>query len=162
MSGAFTPSPARTLPYTGWIATGDPAVAPVPMVWPPKQPTDVLDFTVDFLAWLEDGGDDVLEIVTVTPPTVTPGDVTINVLNVGGSTVTCWLGNGQGGAVYPMEFSVSTALGRTASFEVTLAVLSDTPNGTLGPAPAPVVWQFTNGRLDYRTSQNIIYLPLLT
>jgi hypothetical protein len=161
MSG-FVPSPARTVVYTGWMATGDPAVVPVPMVWPGKQPTDVLDFTVDMLPWLEDGGDDLLEVVTVTPPTITPGDVTINVLNVGGSTITCWLGNGQGGAVYPMEFSVSTQQGRTASFDVTLAVLADTPNGTPGPAPGPVVWQFTNGRLDYRTGQNLIYLPLLT
>jgi hypothetical protein len=160
MSG-FVPSPARTLAYTGWMATGDPAVVPPPMVWPAKEPTDVLDFTVDLSAWLADGGNDLLELVTVTPPSTTPGDIAVNVLNVGGATVTCWLIAGQGGATYPMEFSVATQQGRTANFDVVLAVLSDTPNGT-GPAPGPVTWQMGFGRLDYRTGQNLIMLPLLT
>jgi hypothetical protein len=163
MSGTFTPSPARTIPYLGWFATPSLLIPPVPMIWPAKEPQSTLDYTVDLSAWLADANDTMVS-VTVTPLTTTPGDVAIiPPLVVSGETITCWLVYGQGGASYGFGFSVATYLGRTADFEVSLAVQPDLPNGPAPiSGPVPVSWQMQYGRLDYRTPLNGIYVPALT
>lgn len=162
MSGTFTPSPARTIPYLGWFGTPSLSIPPVPMIWPAKEPQATLDYTVDLSAWLTDAND-TMTSVTVTPLSTVAGDVAITPpLVVSGETITCWLTYGQGGAQYGFGFSVATYLGRTTQFEVQLAVLADLPNGPIPiNGPVPVSWQMQYGRLDFRTPLNGAYLPSL-
>lgn len=141
---ALVPSAARTITLTGWITTGSVSVRPVALVWPAKQSRDVLDFSVNIAAWLADGGNDVPTSITVTPLTLVQGDVTIlPPLQVTTQLITCILAYGQGGATYGFAFSIVTEQGRLLEFEVTIAVLSTTPNvpTPLDP-PAPVYWPF--------------------
>lgn len=162
MSGsAYVPSPARTIPLVGWINTGSACVIPSPMVFPAKTPADVLDFTVDLEAWLEDGGWDIMQAITVTPGTTTPGDVAIgSPLIVSAGLITSWLSFGVPGATYELEYLVATEFGRSLTFTVSVPVLNTLPVPTppMGP-PVPVTWQIINGRLDFRVSRNLIYLP---
>jgi hypothetical protein len=157
----FIPSPARTIVYTGWV-TPPPNAIPVPMVWTAKNPADVLDFSVDIFAWLADGGDDIPQVITLTPLTTVKGDVAIaSPLIVGAGLITSWLSYGQAGGTYGIEFSISTLLGRTATFEVMLPILNVLPNPTLPTVPpVPVTWQFSYGRMDFRTGRNLSLYPL--
>ena len=139
----FTPSPARTIPYVGWANIGSLSPAPLPMVWPVKEPADVLDYSVNVTAWLNDGGEDTLASVTVTPLSTVPGDVAIAtpLIVTQPGLITAWLSYGQAGANYSLEYSIVTAAARTATFPVHIAVPSDLPNPTppVDP-PVPVTW----------------------
>lgn len=160
MSG-YIPSPARTIPLVGWQNTGSSSICPLPMVFPTKNPADVLDFTIDLSAWLEDGGWDVMTSVTVTPATTTPGDAAIAPpLIVSAGEVTAWLSFGVQGGTYDLEYQVVTQFGRTLTFNVSLPISNalPIPSPPSGP-PVPVNWQLRFAQLDFRVGVNMIYLP---
>jgi hypothetical protein len=158
----YVPSPARTIVYTGWLTTPLNAV-PVPMNWPSKNPADVLDFSVDFSAWLADTDDDLIVAATLTPATTVRGDINIAYpLIVTSQMITAWLSYGQAGGTYEIEFSVNTFIGRTATFSVLLNVLNVLPNPTPpGSPPVAVAWQINFGRMDFRVPVNAVYIPVM-
>ncbi len=109
----FVPVPRGTLPAT-----------PAPLVWPAKDPADVLDYEFDIsAALLANRGDGIATIdVAITPDGT--GDLTLNSMAADGAIAVLWFGGGQIGTVYTVQLTIGTTDGRTVSRAVLLPVQS--------------------------------------
>ncbi|MBU6246479.1 MAG: hypothetical protein KGN77_01885 [Xanthomonadaceae bacterium] len=142
---AWRPSAARTIaigfaPPPG-VRTRPPA--PLPLVWPNKDPGETLDFSLDCTAWLDDV-DDV--IVSATAGVGAPYDLVAQRTVVVGPLVVVWLAGGTSTQVYAVTVDVHTAGGRTLQREAWITVLPNSllqtgtitiasgPAGPVGPA----------------------------
>ncbi len=95
---------------------------PVLLTWPAKLTADVLDYSLDLTNWLADESDTISGTPTVST-TVT--GLTIGTVSVSGSVVTVWLSAGTTGATYGVNVVITTAGGRTETFQVLLPIGSD-------------------------------------
>lgn len=89
------------------------------LTWPTKDPSDVLDYEVDWSSWLATGD----EIVSVTN-TIT-GDDSALVIDTESNTTsaaTVWLSGGTVGRTYTVTCRIITAGGRTAERDVRIHV----------------------------------------
>ena len=138
----WQPSNARVLSLTGSVpsasssivsmisalsagaTTSATAAAGAPLAWPAKDPTDVLDYTLDVSdALAGDTGDSIATLdVAITPNA--PGDLVLNSSNASGTTAVMWFSAGQVGATYVVSVSVGTVSGRTITRSVQLPVIS--------------------------------------
>ncbi len=109
----FVPVPRGTLPAT-----------PAPLVWPAKDPADVLDYEFDIsAALLANRGDGIATIdVAITPDGAS--DLTLNSMAADGAIAVLWFGGGQIGTVYTVQLTIGTTDGRTISRAVLLPVQS--------------------------------------
>lgn len=80
-----------------------------------KDPDAVLDYTVDWSAWL---GADTIDDLTVTAPDGITVDSSTNTT----TTATAWLSGGTAGESYDVVFQVTTAGGRIDDRTITLMV----------------------------------------
>lgn len=74
-----------------------------------KQPTDQLDYDIDFSKWLPEG-----DLITTVTAEVDPADTELVVLSAGVSEadVKVWLGGGRDGSTYKVTVVVATTGGR--------------------------------------------------
>jgi hypothetical protein len=122
----WKPSNARTVVLDAFIPVprGSAAVAPPPLNWPAKDPTDVLDYQFDIsLAVVGNDGDSIASLdVTIEP--ADPGDLTLNSASADGTVAVLWLSGGQAGIVYTITLVIATTNGRTIQRSILLPVLS--------------------------------------
>ena len=80
-----------------------------------KDPSADLDYTVNWTVWL---AGDTISSATVTVPT----GLTLGSSSFTDTAVTGWISGGTTGQQYVVEFSITTAAGRTDRRSVTLTV----------------------------------------
>jgi hypothetical protein len=109
----FVPIPRGTIPTT-----------PAPLVWPAKDPADVLDYEFDVsAALLANRGDAIATIDVGIAPNAT-GDLTMTSTAADGAIAVFWFGAGQVGTVYTIQVTIGTTTGRTISRAILLPVQS--------------------------------------
>lgn len=109
----FLPVPRGTIPATA-----------APLVWPTKDPADVLDYEFDIsAALLANRGDGIVSIDAQVRPNGI-GDLSITNTTADGAVAVLWFGAGQSGTIYTVQISISTTGGRTISRAVLLPVQS--------------------------------------
>ena len=93
------------------------------LTWSGKVASDVLDFTLDLTAWLNDDCDSLLRA------TVGFDDTTLiqRALVLTSSMVTVWLGGGSPGGTSMVTVAASTFGGRAAGFAVALPIAASGP-----------------------------------
>jgi hypothetical protein len=122
----WRPSGARrvTLDGFGPIARGTTQSVPVPLSWPAKDPSDVLDYEFDIAAALAGNDGDVISAVNVSVTPAGTGDMVANSVVADGSLVVIWFAGGIGGTVYFVQIAVGTSSGRSISRVVRLPCLA--------------------------------------
>ncbi len=137
----WQPSSARVLSLTGSVpsasssivsmisalaagATTATAAAGAPLSWPPKDPNDVLDYTLDVSdALVGDIGDSIATLdVSIAPNAA--GDLTLNSSSASGTVAVLWFSGGNIGTTYVVTVSINTASGRTIARAIQLPVIS--------------------------------------
>jgi len=122
----WRPSGARRVILDGFVPVprGTIPTAPAPLVWPAKDPADVLDYEFDIsAALLANRGDSITTIDVVISPNAT-GDLSLTSTGADGAIAVLWFGAGQIGTIYTVQITVGTADGRTVSRAVLLPVQS--------------------------------------
>lgn len=129
------PSTARTVVLDAFIPVprGSTAVAPPPLNWPTKDPSDVLDYQFNMSpALIGNEGDSIATLdVFISPDN--PGDLTLGQAQADGPSAVLWLSGGQSGTVYTITILLSTINGRTLQRSILLPVLAlSTPPSPIG------------------------------
>jgi hypothetical protein len=121
----WKPSGARTVVLDSFIPVprGSTAVAPPPLNWPSKDPTDVLDYQLDISPALVGNDGDTIATLDVTIVPNNPGDLMLQSAQADGHIAVLWLSGGQAGTIYTVTLTLSTTNGRTLQRSVLLPVL---------------------------------------
>jgi hypothetical protein len=121
----WKPSNARTVVLDAFIPVprGSATVAPPPLNWPAKDPTDVLDYQFDISPAVVGNDGDTIAMLDVTIEPNEPGDIALNSATVDGSVAVLWLSGGQAGTVYLLTLVITTVNGRTIQRSILLPVL---------------------------------------
>ena len=121
----WKPSNARTVVLDAFIPVprGSAAVAPSPLNWPAKDPTDVLDYQFNISPAIVGNDGDTIATLDVTIEPNNPGDIVLNSAKVDGNVAVLWLSGGQAGTVYLLTLVVTTVNGRTIQRIILLPVL---------------------------------------
>lgn len=82
-----------------------------------KDPTDVLDYLIDWTAWLSTGE-------TITAHTCTAVGATVTSSTHTGTTVTAWLSGGTAPSTATLTCHITTSAGRQATRSVMVDVTS--------------------------------------
>lgn len=121
----WQPSSARTVALDGVLPLPRgvlPADLP-PLVWPIKDPGDVLDYSLDLSAALAgDPTDQVATVGVTTVPSGNPGDLLVGRIVGSGTSAVMWLSAGVVGTTYAVQVSVGTLKGRVIGRTVLLPV----------------------------------------
>lgn len=122
----WKPSNARTLVLDSFIPVprGSEAVAPPPLNWPAKDPTDILDYQFDISPALIGNDGDAISTIDVTIEPASPGDLSLRSASADGTVAVLWLADGQPGIVYTVTLAISTVNGRTVNRSILLPVLN--------------------------------------
>lgn len=122
----WKPSRARTVVLDSFIPVprGSTAVAPPPLNWPAKDPTDVLDYQLDISPAVVGNEGDVIADLDVSIDPSDPGDLTMTSSYADGTFAVMWFTGGQSGVVYTVTLLVTTSSGRTLQRSILLPVLS--------------------------------------
>ena len=125
VSHVWRPSTARSVALDGVLPVPRgviPSDLP-PLVWPAKDPGDVLDYEIDASAVVAgDPGDQVATVAVTVVPSVSPADVQVGRVSADGAVALLWLSGGQPGTVYAVQVSLSTQKGRVIGRTVLLPV----------------------------------------
>jgi hypothetical protein len=121
----WKPSNARTVVLDTYIPVprGSAAVAPAPLNWPAKDPTDVLDYQFDISPAVVGNHGDTIATLDVTIEPNNPGDLVLKSATVDGNVAVLWLSGGQAGTVYLLTLVITTVNGRTIQRSILLPVL---------------------------------------
>lgn len=119
------PSTARTVTLDAFIPVprGSTAVAPPPLNWPTKDPSDVLDYRFNISPALIGNEGDSISTLDVFILPDNPGDLVLNEVQADGANAVLWLSAGQAGTVYTVTVLISTINGRTLQRSILLPVL---------------------------------------
>ena len=94
-----------------------------PLVWPAKDPGDVLDFALDATAALAgDTTDRIAAVGVAIVPQASGADLQLGHAVADGAVAVLWLASGQAGTVYAVQVTMSTQNGRTIGRTVLLPV----------------------------------------
>lgn len=126
VSSVWKPSSARTILLDPFIPVprGTTAVAPPPLNWPTKDPTDVLDYQLDISPALVGNDGDKIATLDVTIAPDAPGDLAMQSAYADGPRAVMWFAGGQSSTVYTVTVLITTANGRTLQRSILLPVLS--------------------------------------
>jgi hypothetical protein len=116
------------------VPRGSAAVAPAPLSWPVKDPSDVLDYQLEIAPALVGNDADTIDSVDLDIEPSQPGDLSLDNTLADGSKVVLWLSGGQAGTTYTVTVKVSLASGRVLQRAILLPVLS--LSSTASPANA--------------------------
>ena len=121
----WKPSSARTVVLDAFVPVprGSTVIAPPPLTWPTKDPTDVLDYQFDISPAMTGNDGDSIATLDVTISPSSPGDLVLNNAQADGNIAVLWLAGGQAGSVYAVTLTITTANGRTIQRSVLLPVL---------------------------------------
>jgi hypothetical protein len=121
----WRPSSARRVALDGFLPVprGGSAV-PTTLVWPAKDPSDVLDFELDIGPALTGNKGDGIATIDATVVPSNAGDLVLNKVAADGSIAVFWFGGGQAGTVYTVQVSIGTINGRTLGRAILLPVLA--------------------------------------
>lgn len=124
-SHVWRPSSARVVVLDSFVPVprGASPVAPAPLAWPAKDPTDVLDYLFDVsAAFAGNDGDGIASLdVAITPRQ--PGDLTLQSAVADGPVAVLWLTGGQAGTTYTVTIAITSGSGRSVSRSVLLPVM---------------------------------------
>ncbi len=129
VSHVWRPSTARTL-----LANAS------PLLWPAKDPGDVLDYQFDLGPLAAGNEGDVINGVDIDVQPSAVGDLSIDNVAADGLKIILWLSSGKAGTVYLITVQAELASGRTIRRTVSLHVvaLSTPPAPVPPPPPSPV------------------------
>lgn len=129
----WRPSNARYVQIDGFVATPrGPQIPPaVPLLWPPKDPGDTLDYVFDVSPALTANPGDTISMLDVMISPSNPGDLSLASASADGARAVLWLAGGQAATSYTVTVTVTTAGGRTLARSIALPVVA------LASVPAP-------------------------
>jgi hypothetical protein len=134
VSPLWQPSSARSVALDGLLPLPR-GVMPTdlpPLVWPTKDPGDVLDYSLDLSAALAGDPTDQVAAVGVTiQPNGNTGDLQAGRIVGSGTSAVIWLSAGVAGTIYAVQLSIGTLKGRVIGRTVLL------PVQLLATIPAP-------------------------
>jgi hypothetical protein len=91
--------------------------------WPPKDPDDMLDYTLDFSLWLNG---DVISNASSTVDFATSASLSVYKVDFSsGVKVISWLQGGTSGDIASVNVIASTSLGRTKEVTVVLPIMDN-------------------------------------
>jgi len=121
----WQPSSARSVALDGLLPLPRgvmPADLP-PLVWPIKDPGDILDYSLDLSAALAGDPTDQVATVAVTPqPNGNAGDLQVGRIVGSGTRAVIWFSAGVAGTTYAVQLTVGTLKGRVIGRTVLLPV----------------------------------------
>ena len=120
----WRPSTSRCVVLDGFVPVprGVVAAAPLPLVWPAKDPGDVLDYELDISAALVGNPNDSIASIQVVVVPANPGDLTLGNVAADGMVAVMWFSAGQAGITYTVQVTIITVLGRTIGRAILLPV----------------------------------------
>ncbi len=128
----WIPSTARLLVLDGFCFTprGTLVCTQQPLAWPPKDPSDTLDFTLDISEAIAGNEGDAIANLDVAIFPNNPGDLTLNSSSADGDQAIFWFAGGFAGTVYQVTVTVGTNSGRVIARTINLPVvaLASQPN----------------------------------
>ncbi len=137
---AWKPSASRVVVLDGFLPMprGAALPTPAPLTWPPKDPSDILDYEIDASqALLGNEGDVITSIAVAVQPSgeLLPGQVIAD-----GQVAVLWFSGGVAGTTYVVQATIGTASGRVIGRAVLLPVqplaAPPAPPGTPGASAA--------------------------
>ncbi len=121
----WRPSGARTVTLDGVLPLPRgviPADLP-PLVWPAKDPGDVLDYAIDAgAAFAGDSSDRIATVGVTIVPSASPADLQLGRVLADTDVAVMWFSAGQAGTVYSVQVQMSTLNGRTIGRTILLPV----------------------------------------
>jgi hypothetical protein len=121
----WQPSSARSVALDGLLPLPRgvmPADLP-PLMWPIKDPGDILDYSLDLSAALAGDPTDQVATVAVTPqPNGNAGDLQVGRIVGSGTSAVIWFSAGVAGTTYAVQVTVGTLKGRVIGRTVLLPV----------------------------------------
>ena len=145
---SWIPSTARIVLIDGYgaIPRGSFQTTPCPLTWPPKDPTETVDYVFDVSQALAGNEGDAIATLDVTIIPDNPGDLTLQSSSADGDQAILWLTGGFAGTTYTVTITLGTNSGRiiarTVSLPVmTLAVQPVPPNAITDQTGAPITTQ---------------------
>ena len=123
-SHLWRPSSARRVVLDGFvpIPRGTLPNAPGPLVWPAKDPSDILDFEIEIAPALAGNDGDGITTIDVVIVPATPGSLVVNSAVADGTRAVFWFSGGVAGTTYSVQITLGTAGGRTIGRAVLLPV----------------------------------------
>ena len=122
----WRPSSARRVVLDGFapVPRGTSQSSPPPLVWPAKDPSDVLDYEFDITAALVGNENDAIASVEVTASPDGAGHLAIGPVSADGPVAVLWIAGGQSNTTYVLQITITTTNGRTLGRAVALPVLA--------------------------------------
>ena len=133
---SWIPSTARVIVLDGFgiVPRGTMQAAPQPLVWPVKDPGDVLDYIFDVSEALAGSEGDSIATLDVQISPAMPGDLVLNASSADGSKAILWLAAGIAGTIYAVTLMIGTQSGRAIVRTALLPVLALAAQGSTGDA----------------------------
>ena len=154
---SWIPSTARVivLDAPGIAPRGTLPCAPAVLNWPPKDPTDTLDFTVDISEVIAGNEGDAIATLDVVIGPSNPGDLTLVGSSADGDLAILWLSAGFAGVVYSVTVTIGTNSGRIIGRTINLPVVAlATP-----PVPPEALTDQSGDPITDQTDAAIIVTP---
>ncbi len=121
----WIPSTARLLVLDGFCFTprGTLTGAQEPLTWPPKDPSDTLDFALDISEAVAGNEGDAIASLDISIFPNNPGDLALNSSSAYGDQAIFWFTAGFAGTVYQVTVTIGTNCGRIISRTINLPVV---------------------------------------
>jgi hypothetical protein len=123
----WIPSTARVVVINGFgiVPRGAaPCPQPQPPYWPPKDPGDTLDYSVDISEAIAGNEGDVIMTLDVVISPNNPGDLTLQSSSADGDIAILWLTGGFAGTIYEVTVTIGTNSGRVIGRTINLPVVA--------------------------------------
>jgi len=130
----WRPSNARRVVLDGFspVPRGGTGRSPSILIWPEKDPADVLDYEIDIgPAILGNQGDGIAAINITSTPSAS-GDIIVTRVAADGDIAAVWISGGNPGTIYVVQVTITTTNGR--SFHRSILLPVQTLAGTTVPA----------------------------
>jgi hypothetical protein len=121
----WRPSSARSITLDAFVpvARGAVAVAPPPLAWPTKDPSDVLDYQFNISPAVTGNDGDAIATLDVSILPNAPGDLVLNSATADGLSAVFWFAGGQNGVAYAVTITIGTTNGRNLQRSIVLPVI---------------------------------------
>ncbi len=122
----WLPSTARVVSIDGFGVTprGTLPIPAAPPSWPPKDPSDILDFVVDISDAIAGNEGDSIATIDVAINPSNEGDLTLLSSSANGDIAILWFSAGFGGTTYQVTVTIGTNSGRIIGRTINLPVVT--------------------------------------
>lgn len=120
----WRPSNARRVVLDGFspVPRGGTGRGPSILIWPEKDPSDVLDYEIDIGPAILGNESDGVAAINISATPAGTNDITITKVATDGDTVVVWISGGVAGTIYVVQVTISTVNGRTLHRSILLPV----------------------------------------